>query len=203
MIRPGGRALGRQIEPCVSRRAVSAGLTEGRQPDLQRDRPPATRQPTRFRAAAPGEPRRARAGARSPSQSCRPSDRARGTVSSGLPSASCSDFARREIGDQKRPALVRTEGDDGETALVPQTAQRSGLALEAGQLTPALHVVRVPELEPGRPPVFERLDPKGGAVLRRAKDLQQPPASRDDLMEKGRPAPDALQPFNRLTRSAA
>ncbi len=94
-------------------------------------------------------------------------------------------FALREIGDQKWPALVRTEGEDRDTAVVPESAQGPRLALEPSQLATALNVALVPELESGRPPILERLDPKRGATLRRTKDLEQPPAPPDDLMEKG------------------
>jgi hypothetical protein len=55
-------------------------------------------------------------------------------------------FAPREIGDQKRPAFVRAEGDDRVTALVPETAQSPRLALEPGQLATALDVALIPEL---------------------------------------------------------
>jgi hypothetical protein len=94
-------------------------------------------------------------------------------------------FGLWEIGDQKRAALVHTEGQDRETALVPETAQGPCLAFEPGQLATALDVAQVPELEPGRQPAFERLGAKGGAVRGRAKDLEQPPTSADHLMEEG------------------
>ena len=66
-----------------------------------------------------------------------------------------------------------------------ETAQGPRLALEPGQLATALDVALVPELQSGQPPILERLGSKGGAMLRCAKDLEQPPASPDDLMEKG------------------
>jgi hypothetical protein len=93
--------------------------------------------------------------------------------------------ALRKIGDQKRPPLVRTEGDDRETALVPETAEGPRLALEPGQLTPALDMALVPELKSGQSPIHERLDAKRGAVLGQLNDVEQPPAPPDDLMEKG------------------
>jgi hypothetical protein len=94
-------------------------------------------------------------------------------------------FAFRKIRHQKWLARVRAEVDDGGTALVPQAAQGARLALEPRQLAAAFNVALVPELESGGPPIVDRLGPKGGAMLRRAKGRDQAPASPDDLMKKG------------------
>ena len=90
-----------------------------------------------------------------------------------------------KIGDQKRAALVRTEGENRDAGFVRQAAQGPRLALESSQLAPAFHVARIPELQSSGAPILEPFDSKGGAMLGGAQDLKQTPASPDDLMEKG------------------